>query len=105
MNDITFEEMTQAVKDEPLKAWLMQIGKLPEDFTVCEMMLKMLEGCSNAAKSKNEALDVGAKILAYPPTVNGSIENSKNGLPFFRSTASVTSVVVVNFDQAQAPNG
>jgi hypothetical protein len=105
MNDVTFPELTESVKDESLKAWLTQVGKLPEDFTVCEFMLKMLEGCSMAAKKKNETLNAGEKVLAYPPAVNGPVEVSKNGLPFFRSTASVTSVVVVNFDAAQAPNG
>jgi hypothetical protein len=105
MNDITFEELTASVKDESLKAWLTQIGKLPQNFTVCEFMLKMLEGCSIAAKSKNETLEAGTKILAYPPVVNGPIETSKNGVPFFRSTASIISAVAVNFDAAQAPNG
>lgn len=105
MNDITFEEMVQAVKDKSLKAWLMQFSELPEGFTVCEIMLKMLSACSSAARDKNETLDAGSKILAYPPIANGSIENSKNGFPFFRSTASVTSLIVVNFDAAQAPNG
>ena len=105
MNDITFLEMTEAVKDESLKAWLTEFGDLPQDFSVCELMVKILEACSNAAKVKNETLEAGAKILAYPPAVNGPIEVSKNGIPFFRTTASITSAVAVSFDAAQAPNG
>lgn len=105
MNDITFDEMTEAVNDEALKAWLAKAGKLSEDFTICELMVKLLEACAAAAKTKNEALESGAKILAYAPVINGPIETSKNGLSFFRSTLSVTSATVVNFDAAQAPNG
>lgn len=105
MNDITFAEMIEAVKDESLKTWLEKIGAFPEDFTMCEFMMKIIEACSIAAKIKNESLEEGAKILAYSTVTNSTVEVSKNNNLFFRSTMSVNSLVVVDFDAAQALNG
>jgi len=105
MNDITFAEMIEALKDESLKAWFTRIGAFPEDFTPCEFLMKIIQACSIAAQAKNETLEVGAKILAYSAATSSSVDVSKNNNFFFRSVMSVNSVIVVDLDAAQALNG
>ncbi|WP_293356287.1 MULTISPECIES: hypothetical protein [unclassified Microcoleus] len=105
MNDITIAEMIAAIEDETLKAWWQQIGNLPEEFTVCEFFMKSLHACSTAAALKNESQEVGQKILGYPAATNGAVETTKSNQLFFRRTASINSLVVVDLDNSVPSNG
>lgn len=100
MSDITLEELTEATEDEVLKAWWADIKALPEDFSVNEFLVKVLDAAATAAARKNETLEPGQKILGYPAATNGAIARSKNNVSYFPRTSTVTSFVVVSLDGA-----
>ena len=99
MNDITSQELAQAIEDEALRVWWEGIN-FPADFTVNEFLVKTLEAASIAAAQKNESLEAGNKILGYPPATNGAIARTSSNQLFFPRTSTVASRVVVNLDLA-----
>jgi hypothetical protein len=99
MNDITLEQVVEALEDEDLKSALASL-KLPEDMTINEFFVKLLDAASIAAAQANESLESGKKILGYPPATNGAIARAGSGQLFFPRSQSVTSRVVVSLDGA-----
>jgi hypothetical protein len=99
MNDIDFEQLVEAMEDESLKAALATL-KLPEDLTINEFFVKLLDAASIAASRVNENLEAGKKILGYPPATNGAIARAGSGQLFFPRSHSVASRVVVSLDGA-----
>jgi hypothetical protein len=96
--DITLPELIKAIEDENLKTWWENIN-FPEDFTMNEFLVKILEAASIAAAVKNETLEPGKKILGYPPATNGAIARMGNQI-FFPRTSTVVSRVVTTLDNA-----
>jgi hypothetical protein len=99
MDDITLEQLAEAVEDEDLKAVVAGL-KLPEGLTINEFFMKLLDAASIAAAQANEGLEPGKKILAYPPATNGAIARAGSGQLFFPRSHSVASRVVVTLDGA-----
>ena len=98
-NDLTLAEMIAALSDEALVTWwTAPTPSLPPDYTMAEFLSKILDACSVAAATKNEALEPGQKIVGYLPAVNGAVEMSGNDTLFFRRTASISTLVVVDLD-------
>lgn len=99
MNDITVQELGQAIEDETLRVWWERLD-MPAEFTMNEFLVKTLEAASIAAAQKNESLPPGEKILGYPPATNGAIARTVSNQLFFPRTSTVVSRVVVNLDLA-----
>ena len=95
--DITFAEMIASIEDPELKAWWGKLD-LPANFTVNEFFVKSLEAASIAAASKNETLESGAKILGYPPAINGAISRTSTNQLFFPRTTTLISRVGASLD-------
>lgn len=96
--DITIDDIIQALPDGILKTWLKEVG-FPEEYTVNEFLVKLIDAASQAAAQKNETLEPGQKILGYPAATNGAIARAKSGQLFFPRTSIVSSFVVVDLDQ------
>lgn len=97
--DITPAELAEALEDETLRGWWEKLT-FPEDFTLNEFFVKLLEAASIAAAQKNESLEPGKKILGYPPATNGALGRAGGNQLFFPRTSTVVSRVVVNLDNA-----
>ncbi|MEG4842626.1 hypothetical protein [Microcoleus sp. B9-D4] len=104
MNDITPQELAQAIEDEALRIWWEGRG-FPADYTVNEFLVKLLEAASIAAAQKNESLEAGKKILGYPPATNGAIVRTVSNQLYFPRTSTVLSNVGVNLDSANPTVG
>jgi hypothetical protein len=99
MEDITLEQLVEALEDEDLKTVLASL-KLPEDMTINEFLVKLLDAASRVTAQINESLEPGKKILAYPPPTNGAIARAGSGQLFFPRSHSIASRVVVTLDGA-----
>jgi hypothetical protein len=99
MNDITPEELIEAIEDEALRDWWKALN-FPENFTVNEFLVKAIEAASIAASQKNETLEPGKKILGYPPATNGALARANGNQLFFPRTSTIVSRVVVTLDMA-----